>query len=293
VYRVDAAGEAFVLKIAAESESAADWHGTLQIQRLAAEHGLSPRVVHVDELGRAVLTAFVADRSFPAFYLDPRTRDAAIGELGRTVRRIHAIPLPAGAPVRDPRAFLARVSEGLLSGFAVPSFAGETIERMLAEDPPAGDGTLVLSHNDLNPSNLMYDGERILVLDWAAAGAAESTYDLAVVSVFLRMDEDASLHLLSAYDGAPAGVLPARFAYHRRLAATLIGAFQLQMARRLGHAGATGSETLASTLALGAFYQRMNSGAVRLGTAEGSWAFGLALIKEAQELGAALQPSAR
>src|SRR5688572_1157188 len=37
VHRVEAAGQSFVLKVAGESESAADWHDTLRIQRLAAD----------------------------------------------------------------------------------------------------------------------------------------------------------------------------------------------------------------------------------------------------------------
>jgi aminoglycoside phosphotransferase (APT) family kinase protein len=286
VYRVEAAGAVFVLKVAAESESAADWHRTLHIQRLAADHGLTPRVVHVDEPGRAVLTAFVTDRSFPAFYRDPRTHEAALEQLGRTVRRIHSVPIPADTPLREPRAFLAQVYRELLAGFALPTFAREAIQRVLAEAPLDGERALVLGHNDLNPSNLVYDGEAILVLDWAAAGAADPLYDLAVLSVFLRMDEGTSLGLLSAYDGKPAAALPGHFIHHRRLAATLAGSYQLHIARQLGHVGATGSETIASTLSLGDFYQRMRAGALRLGTAEGQWAFGLALIEESLAPGA-------
>ena len=104
VYRVDAGGQAYVLKLAADSESAADWGGALTIQRLAAGAELAPRIVHVDEQRRAVLAAFVADRSFGSFYTDPRSHLAAVVMLGQTVRRIHALAIPADAPQRDPRA---------------------------------------------------------------------------------------------------------------------------------------------------------------------------------------------
>src|SRR4051812_49117115 len=75
VYRVEAAGQAFVLKISSDSEPAADWRRRLEIQRLAAGAGLAPRIIHADEPRRAVLSAFVDDRSFRAFYMDPRTHD--------------------------------------------------------------------------------------------------------------------------------------------------------------------------------------------------------------------------
>ncbi|HEU4538740.1 MAG TPA: phosphotransferase, partial [Polyangiaceae bacterium] len=274
----------FVLKIAGGVEAEADWPHTLEVQRLAAGAGLAPRVVHVDEARRAVLTEFVADRSFPAFYGDPRTREAALALLGRAVRRLHALTPPGGARTRDARGFLAQIWGGLGAGFALPGFARDAIERALAEAAPAGDGAIVLCHNDLNPGNLAYDGEAILMLDWATAGLNDPFYDLATIAVFLRMDEATCLRLFSAYEGQPCAALPERFAYNRRLVAALAGAMQLYLARQMKHAGATGEETPASTLSLGEFYQQMMAGALRLGTAEGQWAFGLALLKESLAL---------
>jgi aminoglycoside phosphotransferase (APT) family kinase protein len=280
IYRVERDGRAFVLKVAGPAEDGGDWRGALEIQRLAADAGLAPAIVHVDEAQRAVLTVFVADRSFAPLYLDPRTREDALMLLGRTVRRIHALPVPAAARVREPRAFLTQISAGLRAGFALPAFAGDALQRVLTEEPPPREGALVLGHNDLNPTNFIYDGEGLMVLDWAAAGPTDAFYDLAVLSVFLRMDEATCLGLLSAYEGAPAPTLPGRFVYSRRLAAALAGAMQLSRARQMKHPGATGAETLATTLSLAEFYQRMRAGELKVGTADGQWAFGLALLKE-------------
>ncbi|WP_158502172.1 phosphotransferase [Vitiosangium sp. GDMCC 1.1324] len=284
VYRVEAAHQSFVLKVASEAESDADWRNALHIQRLAADAGLAPRIVHVDEERRAVLTAFVVDRSFVTFYRDPRTHEAALTQLGRTVRRIHSLPLPTDASMREPREFLAQVWHGFLAGFALPDFASGVIQRVLAEEPPPGERALVLCHNDLNPSNLIYDGEAILILDWATAGPMDAYYDLAVPSVFLRMDEGTCLRLLSAYEGRPFAGLPHRFIYIRRLAAALAGSLSLYLARQMKHAGVTGAETLDSTPSLVEFYQRMRAGALKLGTADGQWWFGLALLKESLAL---------
>jgi thiamine kinase-like enzyme len=280
VYRVEANGQPFVLKVAAEAENDADWRRALHIQRLAADAGLAPRIVHVDEARRAVLTAFVVDRSFAAFYRDPRTHEATVAQLGRTVRRIHALPIPADARMRDPREFLAQVWNGPLTGFALPDFASKAVQRTLSEEPPPSERPGVLGHNDLNPTNFIYDGEAILILDWATAGPTDAFYDLAVLAVFLRMDERTCLRLLSAYDGKEYTGLPSRFSYHLRLAAALAGAFQLYLARQMKHAGTNGVETLDSTPSLGDFYQRMQAGGLKLGTAEGHWWFGLALLKE-------------
>jgi thiamine kinase-like enzyme len=280
VYRVEAAGQAFVLKISGEDEPLATWRRKLHIQQLAANAGLAPRVIHVDEARRAVVSALVVDRSFPAFYADPRTREAALAQLGRTVRRVHELPLPPEADASDPREFLATIWSGPVANFALPAFVGDAVRRVLTEQPPARERALVLSHNDVNPTNLVYDGEKLMLLDWQTAGPNDPFYDLAAISVFLRMDEGSCQRLLAAYDGEPVSRLPARFAYSRRLVAVLCGAIFLHLARQSGHAGASGGETLGSTPSLADFYQQMRAGSLSPATAEGQWCFGLALIKD-------------
>lgn len=284
VYRVEAAGQTYVLKIAGEGEPLEPWRHKLHIQQLAANAGVAPRVIHSDEARRAIVSAFVVDRSFPAFYGDPRTHEAALVKLGEMVRRVHELPLPPGAEAKDPREFLSTLWSAVSPSFALPSFVGDAIQRRLAEDPPARERAPVLSHNDVNPTNLAYDGENLLLLDWETAGPNDSSYDLAAISVFLRMDEAHCLKLLSAYEGAPVSRLPARFAYSRRMVAALCGTAFLNVARSSGHAGATGQETLDSTPSLGEFYQRMRTGALNIMAAEGRWWFGLALIKESLTL---------
>ena len=274
IYRVDAGGRAFVLKISEAGELDA-WSRQLAIRKNAAAAGLAPAVVHADEERRAVVSVFVVDRSFPALYLDPRTRDDALVLLGRTLRRVHALPLP-DAPVQDPREILG-VLWGKLAGFAVPGFVGDAIRRAIDEQPPAH-GVIALCHNDVNPTNLVYDGDRLMLLDWEVAGANDPVYDLAAIALFLRMDDDACKKLVAAHDDAPIGELPARFGYNRRLVAAMCGAMFTGMARAGGHPGAT-SETLESTPSLVEFYQRLRTGALDLGNAEGRWWFGLALVK--------------
>jgi aminoglycoside phosphotransferase len=280
VYRVEADGQAYVLKISDETQPLADWRRGVHIRHLAANAGLTPRVAHVDEARRAVLSAFVVDRSFPMFYRTPGTHEAALALLGQTLRRVHELPLPADAEAKDARELLSTTWSGLTSGFPLPAFVGDTVRRVLAEEPPASERPVVLSHNDVNPSNLVYDGENLLLHDWETAGPNDPFYDLAAVSVFLRMDEATCRKLLAAHDGAPVSRLPARFTYDRRLVAALCGAMFIHLARQQGHAGATGEETLESTLSLGEFYQRLMSGAVSVAAPEGQWLFGLALVKE-------------
>ena len=269
VYRVEAGGCAYVLKISGGDEAsvrdfsgADEWTERVAIRRRAAEAGLTPRVVHVDEAHHAVVSELVEDRSFVAWYFG--ARGAAIAELGRTLRHVHALPLPAVRAI-DPRSILAQGAPG-------PAFVGDALRRVLAGEPPPA-GEIVLSHNDVNPSNLIYDGTRVLLLDWDVAGPNDRYYDLAAIAVFLRMDDATCGELIAAYD-APVAELPARFIYDRRLVAVLCGVMGLRMGAPPADA------TLETTPSLGEFYGRMRTGAVSLATPEGRAQFGLALIKE-------------
>jgi aminoglycoside phosphotransferase (APT) family kinase protein len=285
VHRVDSGGQSFMLKVS-DDRPLPSWRHQLALLQRAADAGLAPRVVHSDEARRAVLSAFIVDRSFPMFYGNPATRDAAIAALGQLLRRVHALPLPDGASPANPRVdgtsareFLAQLWSALAAAAAAPAFVAEAIERVLGEPMPASDRAPVLSHNDVNPTNVIFDGEKLLLLDWDTAGGNEPFHDLATIAVFLRMD-DATCHaLLAAYDGAAVASLPARFLYDRRLVAALCGAMFLQLAHDRGHAG-DGGETLDSTMSLADVYQQMRTGALSVATAAGQWTFGLALVKQ-------------
>jgi hypothetical protein len=260
VYRV---GDAHVLKVGAKN---------LEVLRRAAEAGVAPAVIHTDLARAAVVTELVVDRGFPPFVMNPATRGAVLDLLGATLGKVHALPVPSGIPATDPRAILPTLVVA-----DRPALAAEVTARVLAEPPPPSrpsDRAAVLSHNDVNPSNLVYDGARILLLDWDMAGANDPLYDLATIALFMRLDEAACLRVLAAHDGAPAATLPPRFGYLRRLVGALVGNMMLMLARQRGHTGD------GEALPLGEYYEKMRAGQVSPATPAGQWQFGLALLVE-------------
>jgi len=280
VYRVEADAHAYVLKVSSDSEPVADWQRKLHVQQLAAAAGVAPRVIHADEARRAIVTAFVVDLGFPPYYGNPHTHAAAVAALGQTLRRAHDLPPPAELATRDARQLITIITDGLAAAAVLPAFVRDANQRVLDEALPAHDRAPVLSHNDVNPTNLIYDGQRILLLDWDMAGVNDESYDLAAIAVFLRMDEPTCLALLSAHDAAPVTSLPARFMYNRRFIAAMCGTVFLHLARAAGHHRSPAHDTLESTPSLAEIYPKMSSGTLDLATADGRWQFGLALVKE-------------
>lgn len=276
VYRVEAAGQAYVLKVASEGPPIEAWRQSLEIQRSAGEAGVGPRVIHDDEGRRAVVSELVVNRGFAPRLFNPATRDGAIRQLGETIRRVHALPIPAGAVWRDPRELIAPMREGLAT-FAVPGFVRETIERVMAEMPPARTRAMVTSHNDVNPSNIAFDGERIVLLDWDMAGPNDPFYDLAAVAMFLRFDDATASALIAAHDGAAPAALPDEFVYARRFIAALCATMFLHLARQAGHMGGEVSVEKAPTLQ--EVHGLIGVGALTPGAADFAWAFALALVR--------------
>lgn len=275
VYRVEAAGKTYVLKVSPK-DHVDEFRRKLEIRHLVAQAGVAPRVVYSDEHKRAVLSEFIVDKGFVALWWDPNKRASAIDKLGKTLRAVHDVMAPATTTENDPRGLLTMMWSGL-AGFTLPDFVGEAVRDILAKEVPESDRPDVLSHNDVNPTNLAYDGARLVLLDWDTAGRNEPLYDLAAIAMFMRMDDATCKQLIAAHDGKPCSELPARFVYDRQLVGVLCGVGMLRTARQAGHAGADGEP--ASTPSLAEFYQKLRTGAVNVGTPDGQWAFGLALVK--------------
>jgi hypothetical protein len=90
--------------------------------------------------------------------------------LGRTIGRVHQLSPPPSTQVTDPSVFLAGIWAALGSDTAVPGFVREAVQRILTDEAPELDRAFVLSHNDLNPTSLLFDGTRLLLLDWDTPG---------------------------------------------------------------------------------------------------------------------------
>ncbi|MDB4906128.1 MAG: aminoglycoside phosphotransferase [Gemmatimonadetes bacterium] len=279
VYKVEHDGRALVLKVGSAESPLGEWRSRLGTQQLAADARIAPRVVHVDEARRAVVSEF-ASTPFLALLGRPDMREGIIDELGRLLRGVHALPLPDDARTGDPRDHLRAVSQGVSADDTLPAFMRDAIARELALTMPASGRAPVMSHNDVNPSNLAHDGVRLVLLDWDVTGPNDPYYDLATLAVFMRLDSAASLRLLSAYEGTEVTELPSRFTAERRFLGVLVGSMFSMLALRSGHPG-DASATLESTVPLADVTQRMRAGQLTLGTPEGQWLYGNGHVREA------------
>jgi aminoglycoside phosphotransferase (APT) family kinase protein len=277
VYAVTASRGAFILRLQPGAD-AATFAKRLLILRRAAESGVTPAVVHVDEAARAVVTVRVVGMPLPAALGDPGQRDRALVSLVDGLRAAHALD-PSGIDESTPLAHARAAWQQQQARPAFPAWAQSlpmTFDAIAAV--LAGDSGRVVNHNDVNPMNVMWDGAKAWLVDWDVAGLGHPHYDLATLAMFLRLDDAAAFGLCARHDGAPLDE-PARASFRalRQLVALLCGLVFLGLSDDLS---ARPAPTLQDAPSLGECYAAMRAGELDLASARGRTTFGLALLAE-------------
>jgi Ser/Thr protein kinase RdoA (MazF antagonist) len=162
----------------------------------AARAGVGPELVAFsDEL---LITRFIVGEPMPEIRLE---------ETSVALRAVHAGPeLPAAfSGIAVGEEYAARAS-GLPTDYPGAHAVAKEIEAALRgpeHDP-------VPCHNDLLNANLIWDGERVRIVDWDYAGMGDRYFDLGNLSINNGLSEEDDERLLAAYFGEPC--TPARFA---------------------------------------------------------------------------------
>lgn len=186
-YRVDAAAGSYLLRVET-------LQGPLRnpfqydCMQVAAEAGVAPPIRFVDADAGVVVLPFIEQRPLGEHAGGPVGAATEVGEL---LAQLHATP---AFPQRSDHfenldgviAFLersGRVAAGLLDRHR------EGFERVRAAYPWEPD-TFVSAHNDPNQFNLLYDGERVWLIDWETAARNDPFIDLATASSHLAPTDD-------------------------------------------------------------------------------------------------------
>jgi hypothetical protein len=149
----------------------------------AADAGIAPPVRHVDDATGLLLMAWIDERPLREHPAGPAALARDAGEL---VHRLHDLPR---FPTNRDHLQNLKMLGGLLagSGRVAPGLVEphrEALGRIVAAYPwdPA---THVSCHNDPNQGNLLFDGERLWLVDWETAGANDPMIDLAALCAHL------------------------------------------------------------------------------------------------------------
>lgn len=218
VYKIVVKKSPYVLKIL-RTEVISNPAHEFACMQTAAEAGLAPRIWFASVEDRVLVTDYVEASPFPA---DMGTL------IARTIRRIHALPdFPKVVSYLD-------AIDGFIRRFQAANLLPESetaeVFRRYAEVQkvyPRQAADLVASHNDLKPQNMIFDGSRILLVDWESAFLNDPFADLAIAANFFVQDDAQEESYLEAYFGEPAGEYRRAHFYLMRQAVSMFYAILL------------------------------------------------------------------
>jgi aminoglycoside phosphotransferase (APT) family kinase protein len=207
VFRIVVGGAPFLLRIIMRPNALIGPERHFFCMRTAAEAGLAPRVRYASLEDQISITDFVKESPFPE--KDARVRMPAL------LRALHALP-PFPRLVNNDFnttcTFLLHEGPGLhsfLEKFQAANLLAESKELLALRARLASvylhqDADLVSSHNDLfKPDNILFDGNRVWIVDWEAAFLNDRYADLAAVANLLVTSDAEERTFLQAYFGPP------------------------------------------------------------------------------------------
>jgi aminoglycoside phosphotransferase (APT) family kinase protein len=276
VYAVSTSRGACVLRVQAHELAQGHFAQQLRILRRAVDAGIAPAIWHVDEAARAVVSVGVTGKPLGVALADPAQRGLVLASVVDRLRTLHALD-PLDVVERDPLVYTRAAWAAARDRPGFPRWALalaptlEQISETLASDPRR-----VVSHNDVNPGNVLWDGARTWLVDWDVAGLGHPYFDLATLSLFLCLDDPVAFDLAARHDEAPLDEpSQATFRVLRQLAGLLCGLTFLGLVDDLSIVTAP---TPREAPSLSRCYEALRRGEFDLQSQRGRASLGLALL---------------
>jgi aminoglycoside phosphotransferase (APT) family kinase protein len=226
---VEISGRKVLLRVETGRDALRDPVRQYACMRAAAQAGIAPPLHYADaETGVAIMD-FIEARPISDY---PGGAPAAALELaGLTARLQRTTPF---APLVEQvdgvdGLFMELLATGLCARGALAEHqaAWASLRDACPRTPPE---RRVSSHNDLNPNNMLYDGERMWLIDWEVAFANDPLVDPASIAFWYGLEGEAQAALLRAAFGKVDDGLRARFFLMRQVSQVFNGVLMLRLA---------------------------------------------------------------
>lgn len=264
VYKITVHNKAYILKLDTKPKAAANGLGTLLQQ--VSDAGIAPPLLYHDQAAGISINGFIEGKPAKAMM----QADKLVSALGKTLRTLHHLPYTGES--QD----LAHTIDELITAFGaqqilygpVVSTCLEGYERIRTINPWL-ETDRVPAHNDLNPGNILSDGEKIWLIDWDAAMPNDRFVDLAAAANFFAANETLEQLLLQVYyDRAPTQEEIARLFLMRQVSRLVYGMLLSQAAAQVQAPGYQHNQDM-EPFTTAHFGERLKSGNLSLGSYEG------------------------
>jgi len=262
VLRIVVQGRPYLLRIIMRGSAMLGPERQFTCMKAAVDAGLAPPLWYANTDDQVSLMDYVEEAPFPA--------TEALVRIPALLRDLHALPpFPAGVPHLDTTCmflmhkgpavdgFLSKLQEAnIFSAADAEQFS--TWHAQLSEIYARLGPDLVSSHNDLfKPDNILFDGNRVWLVDWEAAFLNDRYADLAVAANLIVTNDAEERLFLQHYFGQPPDPYQlARFFFTQQIAHLFYAAVFLWQG--------SSHEPRDQPPAFTDFYQRLWSGEINL-----------------------------
>lgn len=210
-YRAEVGGRSYLLRMESGRVAMRNPH-QYACMRIASDAGIAPKLRYADPARGIAVMDFLKNRPL-------KECGALIDELGALARRLQATPV--FPHVGDYPVVLGFMLQRMRTGGAfAPGLLDAHAEAFgrLREAYSWDAAALVSSHNDPNPRNILYDGERLWLIDWETAYRNDPMIDVAILAENFAATPALADGLLAAWSGrAPDRAMRARLTLARAM----------------------------------------------------------------------------
>lgn len=211
-FRLEVRGRRYLLRVEGEPSPLRNPHQYVSM-RIATEAGIAPVIHYLDETARIVVIDFVEKQPLNTYPGGPRALAQALGEMFSRVQATPAFPYFVNYADIVARLFAHVRRTGLFAAGVLDPHVARL--ELLREAYNAGSTRMVSSHNDPTPGNILFDGERLWLIDWESACRNDPLVDAAIVIDHFARSQELEDMLLKAWFGRAPD--EARFAKVRAL----------------------------------------------------------------------------
>lgn len=275
VYKITANDRPYVMKL--DISHAQTITDPFEKADRAAAAGIAPPILYKDVEAGIIISEFVESKPIRNIF----SSTTLAVKLAETVKKIHAIPYTV--PGDDLQETVNNIVAGflrtqILSG-PIPDECLKQYEK-ISMIYPWQDTDRVFSHNDLNPSNILCDGDAVWIIDWDTAFLNDRYLDLAGVANFFIHSPEQETIFLKTYFREVDEYKISRFYVMRQISRIIYSMLMLQLAGKAKPANYAHDQSMEG-VSLKDIGPRLGSGALSLATYEGQFMYGKALMNEA------------
>ena len=276
VYLIAVNHQQYIVKLDVVDGKTSALQRSYDAQRIAAENQIAPNVIYADAKHGILLMQYIptqpiapptAESTKTLAKLIRKLHDGPVFESWMSVKEIvHHCQLQLPETVKKTKLFLA-------------------CEKLLPKFDPIFNDKLDIKpcHGDLNPGNILFDGQHYFFVDWLCASPQNRYFDLASCANFIfAFNDQLANQLLHDYLGRkPSQTQQDKFIRMRRFADLYFGTMIVTNAIRTGYESSLTDEDFEKLPAFKQIYFAIAKGQLSFAHPEVRFKFGITLLNKA------------